>query len=320
MGLTGLVTRNWRLKLAALALVVLLWILMRLSDPSVSHLTIPDVEVRVDQLDTDWVLRGAPSPATVEITLVGPLGELFRAALAEPVVMVPVDSVAQEDVVMGLMPDWVRNVDRGSVEIEDFAPSSIRLIFERRVRVEIPVSWRTTGDLPDSLAVATEPHANLLFAQVTGPASLVDPIETVFLEPFDLGEVAGSGRFEVSLDTTGLGGELTVSPLTALLTVDVAPRQSWVLGRLAVDFPGGDEGWIIEPDTLEVTLAGAELQLDAVDVGAVRVVVAADVATVRMQLERDGEARVPVAVGGLTRWVRGVAAADSVTVRVAGPP
>ena len=128
---------------------------------------------------------------------------------------------------LGLASDWVRNVDRTSVGIEDFAPSSIRLLFERNSLVEIPVSVRLTGRLPDSLALVNEPRANLLFVQVRGPASAVDPLETVFLQPFDLGGVTGSGRFDVALDTVGLGG-VTVSPLTAALSVDVASRQSWV--------------------------------------------------------------------------------------------
>ena len=319
MSLTGIVTRNWRLKAAALAVAVLLWVTIRLSDQSASLLTIPDVEVRVEHLDPDWVPSGPPTPARVEMTVTGPMNELFRAAMAEPVVVIPVDSVAQENVVLALASDWVRNVDRTSVGIEGFAPSTVRLLFERNRLVDIPVSVRPVGRLPDSLALVAEPRANLLFAQVRGPASAVDPLETVFLEPFNLGRVTGSGRFEVALDTIGLGA-VTVNPLTAVLTVDVAPRQSWAVGQFAVDFPEADEGWILDPASLEVTLFGAELQLSAIDLDAIRVVVAADVATVRLEIERNGEARVPVLVSGLTRWVEGAAAADSVTVREAGPP
>ncbi len=319
MSLTGIVTRNWRLKTAALAVAVVLWVTIRLSDQSVSLLTIPDVEVRVEHLDPDWVPSRPPAPARVEMTVTGPMNELFRAAMAEPVVVIPVDSVAQENVVLSLASDWVRNVDRTSVGIEGFAPSTVRLFFERNRLVDIPVSRRLTGRLPDSLALVAEPRANLLFAQVRGPASAVDPLETVFLEPFDLGRVTGSGRFEVALDTIGLGA-VTVNPLTAVLTVEAAPRRSWVVGRFAVDFPEADEGWILDPASLEVTLFGAELQLSAIDLDAIRVVVSADVASVRLEVERNGEARVPVAVSGLTPWVEGAAAADSVTVRGTGPP
>ena len=320
MSLTGIVTRNWRLKIAALALAVLIWVTIRLSDQSISRISIPDVRVRVGQVDTtNWVLKGLPSPDRVEMTVSGPYGELLRAALAEPEVHIPLEAVEQEDLLLGLSSDWVRNVDRTSVGIEGFEPSSIRLLFERYSVVEIPVSVRPTGRLPDSLALVSEPRANLLFAEVRGPASAVDPLETVFLEPFDLGVVTGSGRFEVALDTTGLGG-LRVSPLTAVLSVDVAPRQSWVVGQLPVEFPEADADWVIDPGTLEATLFGAELQLSAIDVDAIRVSVTADAASVRLEIERNGEARVPVGLGGLTQWVEGSLEADSVTVRRSGPP
>ncbi len=319
MSLAGIVTRNWRLKIAALALAVLLWVTIRLSDQSISRISIPDVPVRVGQVDENWVLRGPPSPDRVEMTVTGPYGELLRAAMAEPEVVIPVDSVGQEDVLLALASSWVRNVDRGSISIESFAPSSVRLIFERKRRVEIPVSRRLTGRLPDSLALVSEPRANLLFAEVRGPASAVDPLETVFLEPFDLGGVTGSGRFDVALDTTGLGG-LTVLPLTAALSVEVAPRQSWVVGQLQVEFPEADADWVIDPGTLEVTLFGAELQLSAIDVDAIRVSVTAGAASVRLEIERNGEARVPVGLSGLTQWVDGSLEADSVTVRRAGSP
>lgn len=320
MSLTGIVTRNWRLKIAALVLAVLIWVTIRLSDPRISAISIPDVRVRVEQVDTtNWVLKGPPSPDRVEMTVTGPYGELLRAAMAEPEVVVPVDSVWQEDIVLGLASGWVRNIDRGSIGIESFTPSSVRLIFERHRVVEIPVSRRLTGRLPDSLALVSEPRANLLFVQVGGPAAAVDPLETVFLEPFDLGVVTGSGRFEVALDTTGLGG-LKVSPLTAVLSVDVAPRQSWVVGQLPVEFPEADANWVIDPGTLEATLFGAELQLSAINVDAIRVSVTADAASVRLEIERNGEARVPVGLSGLTQWVEGSLEADSVTVRRSGPP
>ena len=319
MSVTGVFTRNWRLKIAALALAVLLWVTMSLSDQSVTLLSIPDVEVRVDQLDPEWLLKGRPSPDRVEMTVTGPFGELFRLAMAEPVVVIPVVSVEEEDLVLELNADWVRNVDRSSVGIEGFAPSTIRLLFERNRVEEIPVSVRLAGRLPDSLALVSEPRPNPLFAQVRGPASVLDPLETVFLRPFDLAGLTGSGRFDVAMDTVGLGA-LAVSPTAAILTVEVARKSSWGVGQLAIAFADAGEDWIVEPESLNVTLLGAELRLSAVDLDAIRLEVAADPAAVRVAVEQDGEARVAVAVTGLPRWVEGVVEADSVTIRKAGPP
>ena len=44
----------------------------------------------MEHLDPGWVLKGPPTPARVEMTVTGPYGELLRAAMAEPVVVIPV--------------------------------------------------------------------------------------------------------------------------------------------------------------------------------------------------------------------------------------
>ncbi len=317
MSFPGVLARNWRIKLAAVTLAVLLWATMRLSDDRVSRLEIPGVQVRVDQVASDWFLKGDPSPATVDMTVTGPMGDLFRVAMAEPVVVIPVDSVGREDLVLELVPDWVWNVDRGSVAIEDFAPSTVRLLFEQYRVEEIPVSPRVIGRLPDSLALVAEPRANLLFAQVRGPASEVDALEAVFLQPFDLSALTGPGRFDVAVDTVGLGG-LVVNPLSATILVEAAPRQSLALGPLPVDLALAGEDLVVEPAMVGVTVSGAGVLLDAVDTAAVVVASPVDPQELRQEIEEAGEVRVPIEVRGLGRFLEGAADADSVTVRRAG--
>ena len=327
MSFPRVLTRNWRIKLAALALAVLLWVTMRLSDDRVSRLAIPGVQVRVDQVDSDWLLKGEPSPSTVAMTVNGPMRDLFRVAMAEPVVVIPVDSVPGEDLVLELVPDWVWNVDRGSVVIEDFAPSSVRLLFERYRIEDIPVSLRLVGRIPDSLALVAEPRANLLFAQVRGPASEVDALETVFLRPFDLGGLTGSGRFDIAIDTTGLAG-LVVSPMTATVTVEAATRESRAAGPVPVELVGDGEDLAValamEPASVNARLSGAGAVLDAFldESGAAGLMarVSADPMEIRRALDEDGEVRLPVEVSGLPRFVDGVAEPDSVTLRRTGSP
>ena len=319
MSLSGVLTRNWRIKLAALFLAVLLWVTMRLSDDRVSRLEIPGVQVRVDQVASDWLLKGTPSPFTVGMTVTGPMGDLFRVAMAEPVVIIPVDSVPGEDLVLELVPDWVWNVDRGSVAIEDFAPSSVRLFFERYEDEDIPVSLRLTGRLPDSLALVSEPRANLLFAQVRGPASDMEALETVFLAPFDLSGLNGSGQFDVVVDTAGLGG-LVVSPMMATVTVEATTRESRVVGPLPVEFVAGGEDLVVEPDSVNVALSGARARLAESNAADLAARVRGDPAEVRRAIDENGEIRLPVEVSGLLRFVEGAAEPDSVTVRRIGPP
>ena len=318
MSFPGIIVRNWRLKITALTLAVVLWVTMRLTDDRIDLLSISNVEVRVEHVHRDWFLRQPPSPPAVEMSVTGPLRDILRVAMSRPTIVIRVDSVLKEDSVLTLIPDWVTDVDRSSVTIENFRPSSVRLVFERNKEEEIPVTVRLTGELPDSLAMVAEPRANLLFTRVRGAASAVDALETVFLEPFDLSGVTGPGRFEVALDTAGLGG-LVVNPRSATLTVEVAPMRSRVLA-IPVEWPGADPELVLESAVVNVTLFGAEELLMGADTAALRVLVGVEAAAVRGAVEEDGEARVPVSLIGVPAWVRGVVEVDSVTVRGAGGP
>ena len=239
--------------------------------------------------------------------------------MSRPAIVIRVDSVSKEDTVLTLTHDWVTNIDRNSVNVENFQPSTVRLLFERNQEEEIPVSVRLAGEVPDSLALVAEPRANLLFTRVRGPASQVDALETVFLEPFDLDRLTGPGRFEVPLDTAGLGG-LVVNPTMATLTVEVAARRSRVLAPVPVEFPDAGANLELDPAMVAVTLYGAEAVLNRADTTGIRVRVAEDAAAVRAEAAQDRPVRVPLVLSGLPAWVEGAVEPDSVTVLGAGVP
>lgn len=314
----GVLLRNWRLKITAFALAVVLWVTMQLTDDRIDRLNISSVEVRVEHVHRDWYLVQPPSPPAVEMSVTGPLRDILRASMSRPTIEIRVDTVFSEDSVLTLIPDWVTDVDRSSVTIENFRPSSVRLLFDRNQEEEIPVTVRLTGELPDSLALVAEPRANLLFTSVRGAASVVDALETVFLEPFDLSGVTGSGRFELALDTAGFGG-LAVNPARALLNIEVAPVRSRVLA-LPVQWPGADPDLVLASAVVNVTLYGAEALLAGADTAVLRVLVDADATVVRSDVEEDGEARVPLSLVGIPSWLRGELEVDSVTVRRPGGP
>jgi len=332
----GILLRNWRLKGFSLLLAALLWVIMQLRDDTdTGRRDLPDVEVRVSMMDTEWIMLGTPSPATISLSVRGSFGDLFRAALARPVIMVPVDSVPKGDSTLELETSWVTNLDHNRVTVEGFDPASVQLRFERNTTEPVPVSYRTIGELPESLALTGEPRVNPLFVQAHGPASVVDVLETVFLEPLDLGSLTGPGHFELDLDTAGLEG-IAVTPSTATLTVDAAPKDSlvmprrpvelvvsggFVLGEAVVGEPAAGQiapgGLVAEPDSVTVTLRGTADALLAADTSAVRVRVLIAGDQLRDRLNEDGEVRVPVVVEGLGTgsWLEGATDVDTVVVR-----
>lgn len=311
MGSSGLFRRNWRLKIAALAVTVLLWATIRVG--AISRQDLPDVAVRVENDDPDWVPTGLPSPATVQLALTGPARDLFRVAVDRPVVVVPIDRVLSDDSVIILRPEWVRNADRPGVAIEDITPSTIRIQFERNEGASIPVSRRWRGSLPDTLSFVTVPQVSPLFTNVRGPASAVDQLEAIFTEPFDLGSVSASGRFEIPLDTAGVG--LRVTPSVVTLTVNVAPTVERSLSPEPVRIPEQDQAMLelVDAQPIPVTLRGAQAVLDEVDTDAVTLEVLVD--PLAREMAQGEEMYLAVVVGGLPELVQGRADPDSMLVR-----
>jgi len=313
---SGLFRRNWRLKIAALAVTVLLWATIRVG--AISRQDLPDVAVRVENDDPDWVPTGLPSPSTVQLSLTGPARELFRVAVDRPVVVVPIDRVLSDDSVIVLRSEWVRNANRAGVAIEDITPSSIRIQFERNEVASIPVSRRPEGSLPDTLSFVSAPQVNPLFTNVRGPASTVNEVEAIFTEPFDLSSVTSSGRFELPLDTAGVG--LRVTPSVVTLTVNVAPTVERSLSPRLVQIPDRDQSSLelVDPSPLPVTIRGAEAVLEEVDTAAVYLEVHID-PLAREMVEGD-EMYLAVLVSGLPDLVEGDADPDSVLVRRSAVP
>jgi len=141
--------RNWRLKLAALGISVLLWSIVKAEE--VVSVYITGVPVRVDLRDPAWTL--AATPARVSVAVTGPVRDIIRLTMERPRVVVPVEEVHESVVVMPLRTSWLRLPGEGGrTSVEDFVPSTIRLVFS-------PVVGRATRLEPGAAAPAAESAA-----------------------------------------------------------------------------------------------------------------------------------------------------------------
>ena len=116
-------TAHWKLKLAALALAILLWVVFTAEQVTTQWIPVP-VEAVVR--DPDYVLAGRPDPAVVRVRFRGPGRELWEVALRPPTLVLPVRDVgaARSFVVEAAMvdvPDRVRAV------ATDVRPAVVRL-------------------------------------------------------------------------------------------------------------------------------------------------------------------------------------------------
>jgi hypothetical protein len=116
-------TAHWKLKLAALALAVLLWVVF-----SAEQVTTQWIPVRVEAVvrDPGYVLVGRPDPAVVRVRFRGAGRELWEVALRPPTLVLPVRGVgaARNFVVEASMVDVP---ERYRVVATDVRPAVVRL-------------------------------------------------------------------------------------------------------------------------------------------------------------------------------------------------
>ncbi|HVO34040.1 MAG TPA: CdaR family protein [Gemmatimonadales bacterium] len=211
MGIRGAIVRHWPLKLAALALAVILWVAVALEKPTTQLLGI--------QLDLVLAPDVAPAqePPPIKALVSGPQRELFR--LTAPLVIRAVVNAsgvgagARHHLV--LAPSDVAVPSGVKVTVQDVEPREIDLLLDRRAQRTVAVRAMVQTDSGFALegALGIAPPA----VRVSGPRALVATLDSVDAEPLDLRGVAGSFERQVQLDTAGRA-VLRMTPLVVTLS------------------------------------------------------------------------------------------------------
>jgi YbbR domain-containing protein len=309
-----IVSRNWLLKLAALGLAVVLWALVRSEPTSQGNLFTVPVQAQVG--DLNWTLSGEPDPPTVQVRFRGPTGDLIRLAREGATLRLPLDIVSSADTVVQLRRDWVVVSAGSGLVVEDIAPASVRLLLQRTVSRLLPLRVTTTGELSSGLALAAPLGLNPQVVGVRGAAQRVRGLDSITLQPLDLGGVRESGIFPVNMDTTGLD-DIIVTPRSATIGVRVEPSiERELMAVLVVPESGEDRSLLYDsltilPAAISVRLQGARTPVSGVRPEEVQAVVPWEAL---VGLEPEQERRVPIRLRGLPVLVLGIAAVDSVTV------
>lgn len=262
----GFFTRNWKLKLAALGLALLLWTSLRVE--ALDRQSLPSVPVRVQLNDPQWAVQSDPSPASVEVSFSGPTRELFSLYLERPTVTIPIDQVVSADTSVLLRPEWVRLPNRPSVTVEEIRPRGVSLRFEPITQGVAPVALRTTGSLPAEVALIEPLSTDPEVVRISGPASQVERVDSVPVEPLDLSGVTSTGSRRLPADTSGMYG-LVISPGTIRVDYTVDERIERTLTEVPIVPPVGRSEVQLEPVTGTVTVVGGRSLVEALDPGSV---------------------------------------------------
>jgi YbbR domain-containing protein len=274
----GAFTRNLALKVAALAIALMLWLTIRFEAPTQQE--IRNVAVRVDLNDPGWTLLETSEPGGITVRFRGPWGELARIAAERPTVVIPLGQVFDGDTAVVLQASWVRFGDRPGVVVEGLNPGVVRLRLEPVLRITLPPAVRLSGELPDSLAFAGPPVPSVSELRIFGPRSRTEALDSIPLLPVDLSQVTGSIAVPVMVDTARVSG-VQVQPTSFELQFQVERRAERRLNEVPVIVSDPLLGLEVEglPRFIPVRISGAPTLLARLDPASLRLVVDLDPAS-----------------------------------------
>jgi YbbR domain-containing protein len=213
---------NWALKLAALALAILLWMAVRADDPEAA--TFRNVPVNVDLRDPGWRLVEV-EPEAVHVTVLGPTSELLTLASDPPRIVLPVERVADSVETQVVPVQWVqlpRPITRARVV--GLRPDTIRLRYERLATRSLPVRVRLEGQVEEGYELVGPIATNPSTVEVRGPARLVTAMDSVPLMPVDLSGLRSTTNVPARVDSVALG-PIRASPPEVNVVLRVVPRE-----------------------------------------------------------------------------------------------
>lgn len=216
-----LVTRDFWLKVTALGLAVLLWIVVRADTPASTSVKAP-IEVMLE--DPGWRLVGSPQPDTATVALNAHYRDLFRLAGQPARVVLSIQQVEDTIQTIDLENRMVRVGGASSNSVVEVRPFSVRLHFERVESVRLPVAVRVRGQLPAGVRLAGAITASPATVRVSGARSRLRGLDSVPTLPVDLGAATRGETVRVMVDTLAMRG-FVVSPRYVSATIPATTQR-----------------------------------------------------------------------------------------------
>lgn len=264
------ITHNWRLKLAALGLAVLIWAVV-----SSEQVTTQWIPVRIDPVvrDPEYVLGAAPEPAEVRVQFSGPGRELWELALDRPRLVLPLSNVGERRA-FPVDPSMLRIPAGLSVRVQDIRPAVVRVDLQRLASRVVPVRARIGSRSLRRWVVQGDLEVLPAEVRATGPADRLAELEGVTTRAFEIVPDEGDSTFQrqVELDAAGLEG-LTVSRPRVQVRGAIDRRAERRVDEVQVYVP---DGLAASPERVQVTLQGPQRVVGALAPAGLRAVVARD--------------------------------------------
>jgi len=264
--LRAALTADWPLKLTALALSVLLWLVASSEEPASGLLS---VELRVQPPAGREVVR---EPGRIRATVVGRRRDLLRLSRENLVLtrMLP-DSLTADSMSLTIDPADLVFPGATGIQVQDVEP--------RRVGVELnPLAQRTVPVHP-VVRVQSRSGFELVGAvavvpgevRLAGPESRIAAIDSAVTVPLELAGADGPAEQRVMVDTTGFG-PVRVFPSRVTVSLNVQAMGERTLWPVPVQLPSALR---LRPDrdTVTVRVRGPRARLAALTPDSVTVTI-----------------------------------------------
>jgi YbbR domain-containing protein len=200
--------RHWPLKLAALALSIILWVVVTLEKPDTRL-----VAIQLDLALAPGLAAAQPLPS-VKAIVAGSRRELIKLSAPLAIHATVADSGAGVHRRLAISPSDVQIPRDVKVSVQEVEPREIEIVLDRRAQKTVavrPVVEPETGYALDGPVRVTP-----AVVQVSGARSLLGPLDSVATAPLDLKGVEGAFERKVPLDTTGRAVLQIVPPAVTL--------------------------------------------------------------------------------------------------------
>ena len=296
------VTHNWQLKLLAVALAVLLWVVVSAEQPTSGWISLP---FEVQETDPDFQLLDESVPSEVRVRFSGPGRAFIDLAVRRTPVLLRIGDVDDPEQVFEVGPGMVRLPAGSNLEAFDVEPAFVRLRFRQLATRELPVQLVARQPAGGEWTAVTPLRLRPGTVRVSGPAARVAEVSALRTAPITLPASEEAFERTVELDLTGLEGvELSAS------RVVLSGRLERVVERRLQGIPVSvGEGIAVRPTEVDVIVRGARSAVAAAASAPLRVVVAID--SIPGQVPPGG-VPVPLRVNGLPPGARAVIAPATV--------
>jgi hypothetical protein len=187
--------RHWPLKLAALALSVILWVVVTL-EKSDTRL----VGIRLDLALAPGVAAAQPLP-TLRAIVAGSRRELIKLSGPLTIHVAIRDSGIGAHRRLAISPSDVRIPDNVKVSVQEIEPREIEVVLDRRMQKTVAV--RAVVEPESGYALDGPVRVTPSVVRVSGARSLLLLLDSLPTAPLDLKDVEGTFQRVVPLDTTG---------------------------------------------------------------------------------------------------------------------